>query len=81
MSGNGNGTKITLWIFASIVFPILFFMGTNTIANDKCRQEEDKAIRREMSDDRQIQQKVNENILISLAEMKTDLRYIKEKVR
>ena len=44
MATNGNGTKVTLFIFASIVFPTLFFMGNGIIANDKTRQTEDKEI-------------------------------------
>ena len=42
---NGNGTKLTLWIFAVIIFPVLFFMGNSIIANDKVRQTEDKEIK------------------------------------
>ena len=37
MEKNGNGYKalwIIFWIFAVIVFPILFFLGNNVIANE-----------------------------------------------
>ncbi len=43
MTENGNGyktLKITFWIFAVIVFPCLFFIGSNVIANDKFSAQE-----------------------------------------
>jgi len=38
MEKNGNGYKslwIVFWIFAVIIFPTLFFMGSNVIANER----------------------------------------------
>ena len=38
MPENGNGYKslwIVFWIFAVIIFPTLFFLGSNVIANER----------------------------------------------
>ena len=46
-SKNGNGKGIiwiTFWIFAVIVFPTLFFIGNNVIANEKASRERDAEI-------------------------------------
>jgi hypothetical protein len=48
MSENGNGYKslwIVFWIFAVIVFPVLFFLGTNVIANENNSIKRDNELR------------------------------------
>jgi hypothetical protein len=78
---NGNGTKIVLWIFAVIIFPTLFFIGNNVIANENKSQErdaqlaaEDKALRQELNSGLKEQMITNQQILVSLTELKAEIK-------
>ena len=75
MAENG---KIDIWkIMTAIFIPVLFFLGQNVIANDRARQDEDKQVRKEIDIVCKEQTAINQNIVIALAEIKTDLKYIK----
>ncbi len=80
MSGNGNGS-IAFKIITVCIIPILFFMGTSLIANDKEARARDEDVKKELVVCTAEQQKVNQAILVTLAEIKTDLGYIKQKMR
>lgn len=80
--GENNGTKsiqIMLWMFAVIVFPTLFFIGNKVIANEDKRVDEDQKIRQELKITTSEQTKVNQDILVMLTEIKSDVKYLKEK--
>ena len=50
---NGNGYKalwIVFWIFAVIIFPSLFFIGNNVIANERENKAEHTEIRKCLND-------------------------------
>ena len=79
MAENG---KIDIWkIMTAIFIPVLFFLGQNVIANDRARQDEDKQVRKEIDVVCKEQTIINQNIVIALAEIKTDLKYIKAGVK
>lgn len=80
-----NGTRIILWIFAIIVFPTLFFTGSQLIAVDKEARERDMIItdKLERIKDEQNakldiikseQNKKFTEILMALTELKTRIR-------
>jgi hypothetical protein len=43
--GNGKSIWITLWIFAVIIFPTLFFIGNNVIANEQRSIQRDEDLK------------------------------------
>ena len=75
---NNNGIKISLWIFAIIVFPALFFIGNNVIANERARITEDKEIRKELVQSKEELNKSLTEIKIILSELKSDIKYLKQ---
>ena len=78
---NGNGFKVILWIFAIIVFPTLFFIGSAVIANDAKSLSRDDKIYDNLTEFKAERNKVTQEILVALAEMRVDLKYIKEKIK
>jgi len=76
---NNNGTKIALWVFAVIVFPALYFIGNNVIANERARIAEDKEIRGELVQSKEELNKSLTEIKVILAELKSDIKYLKQK--
>jgi len=42
-----NGTKITLWIFGAVVFPLILILGNGVVATEKGSRERDTEIQRE----------------------------------
>jgi len=85
VSSNSNGMKTTMWIFAVVIFPTLFFMGSNIIANDKARQDEDKQIRTEYREDvKEICEKsaeTDQKVAVALERIFTKLEAIEKKVK
>jgi len=90
MAENGNGKVmiIVMWIFAVIVFPLLFFIGTNVVANDRCSQDRDE----KLGDKIRVVEKETAQALTSIAqsltdikvaqmEIKTEQKYIKEMIK
>jgi len=78
MGGNGNGAKIYLWIFSAIVFPTLFFIGNNVIVEAKESRSRDVEIQKEMIKGKEDQQKINQEILLTLRDIQNDVKYIKK---
>ena len=87
MGVNGNGfiKTVVMYLVATLVTLILFIgfpaLINAVVANDRLRQEEDKEIRQEIAGDRKIQNTVNQEILIKLVELQSDIKYIKQNVR
>jgi len=90
--GNGNG-KWSIWM-AGIIFTLfltaLTMLGSNVIANDKDSRDRDLVIctrveantierQRQLEGIRVEQMKINQEILIALSTIKTDLEYLKKK--
>jgi len=81
MVSNGNGSRQwTLWL-AGILFTISFAavsqLTANVIANDKDSRARGESIRNEFQACVKEQIQVNQKILITLAEIKGDIKYIK----
>ena len=76
---NGNG-KWVMWL-GGLLFTILFTgfttLTNNVIANDKDSRKRDEKIADCMTTSIIEQKMVNQEILIALKEMQTDLKYIK----
>jgi hypothetical protein len=71
----------TLWlagIVATILTSAIFMMGTNLIASDKESRCRDSEIEDKVADICEKQNSVNQEILVTLASIKTDLIYIKK---
>jgi len=73
-----NNSKVWMWIFSAVVFPTLFFMGNSVIANDRDSRQRDTELKNELVKCVTEQKDVNKDILVVLAEMKSDLKYIKK---
>jgi hypothetical protein len=73
------------WLAGAVLSVVLFValptMATNIIANDKESRIRDGFLDEKYQRKCDEQQKVNESIVVALAEIKTDLKYIKEKVK
>ena len=77
---NGNG-KIDIWkIMTAIIIPVIFFMGSNLIASDKESRQRDIHLEEKLTQCVSEQKDVNKDILVALAEIKTDLKYIRREV-
>lgn len=74
MGSNGNGTKMVLWVFAVIVFPTLFFIGNNVIANENKSQDRDAKLREDLNICVKEQMITNQQILVALARIESDLK-------
>jgi hypothetical protein len=83
MTANSNGwTKYLVGVLVSLLFFIVMpMLITNVIANDKDSRCRDEEIKREVQKNRNEQQQLNQEILVSLTEMKSDLKYIKQAVK
>ena len=85
---NGKVMPIVMWLFAVIVFPVLFFLGNNVIANDNnARARDDK-----LNDKIRVVEKETAQALTSIAqslseikvaqmEIKTDQKYMRELIK
>ena len=84
---NGNG-KWTLWLAGAILTILTMWAGALTqgvIANDKDARQRDTVMSKELNEKIenavQAQVQVNQSILVKLAEISTDIRYIKNNGR
>ena len=79
MASHGNGV---VWkAITVIVLPVLFFMGKEMIANEEKCQRRNSTNQERIVQGQKEQQMINQTVLVVLAEIKTDLVYIKSKVR
>lgn len=74
MSETNGKWALGFWIIT--VFTLI--VGGAVIANDRARASEDQRIECKIETVCKDQGKVNQEILIALAEIKTDVRYIKQ---
>jgi len=81
-NGNGNGwvLKSLVGFLLTTIFAVLMFIGSNVIANDKDSRTRDDKIKENCRISMEKQTIVNQAILISLTEIKSDLKYIKGSV-
>lgn len=77
---NSNGSKMYLWVFSAIVFPVLFFIGNSVIANDKDSRLRDTKIEEKQVVVREEQQKTNQEILLALKDIQWDIKIIKKEI-
>lgn len=76
---NGNGwIKWLVGVLFMIIFTAITTLATNVISNDKEARTRDEKIGVEIVKNQQEQQKTNQEMLVMLTEMKTDLKYIKK---
>lgn len=84
-SSNGGWVKYLVGVLVSILIAIIMMMGNNVIANDKESRLRDKEIVEVtgclVQDICREQEKVNKEILVALAELRTDVKYIKQAVK
>ena len=76
----GKSNNWTLWlagVTVTMLTSALFMMGTNVIANDRDSRCRDNDIEDKVNNICEKQNAVNQEILVTLASMKTDLIYIK----
>lgn len=76
-----NGNSLAWKVITVCIVPVLFFMGKEMIANEEKSQKRDAEINVDVNNNYKEQQKTNELILVALAEIKTDLKYIKKNVK
>lgn len=72
---NGNGW--TWKVLTVIMIPAFFMLVSAVIANDKDARERDTTITEKLSLSSQEQNKVNQQILVTLAEIKSDIKYMR----
>lgn len=81
MAENGNGnSKWTMWmagVIASALTGAMFMTGNAVIANDKDSRSRDEKINECVQKSVVEQARTNQEILIALNTIQTDLRYIK----
>ena len=73
------GDKSGNWVWklvTAIFIPVMFFMGNSVIANDKDSRNRDERVTEKLVLVTQEQQKVNQEILVSLAELNGDIKYL-----
>ncbi len=71
-----------IWkVITVIIIPVLFFLGNNLIASDKESRARDTDIKTDIELTRKEQGGVNQAILIALAEIKVDLKYVKKNIK
>jgi len=80
-TNNGYWVKWLVGILTTLIITALTMMGNNVIANDKDSRERDDCIEIKLNSCIVDQTKVNTEILIALAEIKTDVGYIKKAVK
>jgi hypothetical protein len=83
MSGNGNSKWVMylVGVIVSILMIAIPTLATNMVQNDKDARSRDDKISDEVDATCKEQMKINENMLVALMEIKTDLKYIKAKVQ
>lgn len=74
---NGNKAWI-MWVLGIIIITVLPFIGNAVITNDKESRSRDDQIKENLQKCTVEQQQVNQQILVSLKEIQTDLRYIRK---
>jgi len=77
---NSNGS-IAFKIITICIIPVLFFMGTSIINNDKDSRDRDIKVKEELVTIARQQQDTNQDIKVMLAELKMDMNYLKAKVK
>ena len=82
---NGGWVKYLVGVVVSALIAIMMMLGNNVIANDRDSRLRDKEIldatNRKVDEMCKEQEKTNKQILISLAELKLDIKYIKQAVK
>ena len=79
MAENGNGTKGWVkWVMGILIVTVLPMMSSVIWCNDKDSRTRDDKLRETQVKCMVEQQMVNQEILIALAEIKSDVRYIKQ---
>lgn len=80
MANDKNGSDWIRWVLGIVLVTILPFMASVIWSNDKDGRCRDNEIEDKMNSICDKQNAVNQEILITLASMKTDLVYIKKSV-
>ena len=73
----------TLWtagVIATIIMAVVSLIGTSVIANDKESRDRDSEVGKRLEIMCENQNKVNQEILVSLSSIKTELVYIKKAI-
>jgi hypothetical protein len=82
---NGGWVKYLVGVLVTMFITIMMMLGNNVIANDRDSRLRDKEIldatNCKVDEMCKEQEKTNKQILISLAELKSDIKYIKQAVK
>ena len=78
MSENGNG-KWQLAFFIVTGFTVL--LGGAVVANDRVRASEDQRVEMKMDNCNREQTKVNQDILLALSDIKSDVKVIRAEMK
>ena len=80
MSTNGKWS-LAFWLITAICGVWLMALTQGVVANDRYRQDEDKQIRKEAAQDKEMIGNKLEVILTKLSVIETEIKYIKDKKR
>ena len=80
MTTNGKWS-LAFWLITAICGVWLMALTQGVVANDRYRQDEDKQIRREITQDKEMIGDKLETILMKLSVIETEIKYIKDKKR
>ena len=78
MTTNGKWS-LAFWLITAICGVWLMALTQGVVANDRYRQDEDKQIRREITQDKEMIGDKLETILMKLSVIETEIKYIKDK--